>query len=95
MILKKFLQKLEPQFINVNIARKNIGLKIDRKSKLTTKEQIFKWVENRAEIDWPMKVLKSGPRKGVIIPSPGCYDMADAYVIASAGFKIVKESKKN
>jgi|TARA_R110001583_G_scaffold32772_1_gene111311 hypothetical protein len=86
--------KFEPQFINVNIARKNLGLKIDRKSKLTTKEQIFEWVKNRVEIDWPVKVLKSGPRKGVTVQSPGCYDMADAYVIASAGFKIAKESKK-
>lgn len=85
---------LDPQFINVNIARKNLGLKVDRKSKLTTKDQIFEWVKNKTEIDWPVKILKSGPRKGATVFTPGCYDMADAYVIASAGFKIAKESKK-
>ena len=85
---------IEPQFINVNIARKSLGLKLDRNSKLTTKEQIFEWVNKRVETDWPIKVLKSGPRKGMSILAPSCYDMADAYVIASAGHNIIKESKK-
>ena len=81
---------IEPQFINVNIARKSLGLKLDRKSSLNTKEQVFEWVDKRIEIDWPMKTLKSGPRKGLSILSPNCYDMADAYVIASAGFNMIK-----
>ena len=53
-------------------------------------EPQFEWVKNRVEVDWPMKVLKSGPRKGLSIFSPGCYDMADAYVIASAGYNMIK-----
>lgn len=81
---------IEPQFINVNIARKRLGLKLDRKSKLNTKEQVFEWVDKRIDVSWPMKILKSGPRKGLSILSPGCYDMADAYVIASAGFNMIK-----
>ncbi len=76
---------LDPFFINVNVARKSLGLKIDRKSTLSTKEQIFEWVSERVDFQWPTKTLKSGPRKGQEILSPGCYDMADAYVIACAG----------
>lgn len=85
---------IEPQFINVNIARKVLGLKLDRKSKLSTKEQVFEWVDSKVDTEWPVKVLKSGPRKGLSIISPNCYDMADAYVIASAGYNITKESEK-
>jgi len=81
---------IEPEFLNVNAARKLVGLKIDRKDKTkTTKEKVFEWVDNELNntFDWPMKTLKSGPRKGTTIPESGCYDMSDAYVIAQAGHK--------
>ena len=81
---------IDPEFINVNIARKTLGLKLDRKSSLSTKEQIFEWVKQRVETTWPEKILKSGPRKGMSVLLPSCYDMADAYVIASAGYNITK-----
>ena len=32
----------------------------------------------------PKKTMKSGPRKDEVVIHPGCYDMADAYVIAKA-----------
>ena len=79
---------LDPEFINVNIARKTLGFKINRSSSFTTKEQIFEWVDSSVDFKWPTKVLKSGPRKGIEILAPGCYDMADAYVIARAGIEI-------
>jgi Holliday junction resolvasome RuvABC endonuclease subunit len=79
---------LDPEFINVNIARKTLGFKINRSSSFTTKEQIFEWVDSNVDFNWPTKVLKSGPRKGIEILTPGCYDMADAYVIARAGIEI-------
>jgi len=50
-----------------------------------TKIQVLDWV--KCEIpyySWPTKTLKSGPRKGESVLEPGCYDMADAYVIARA-----------
>ena len=81
---------IDPEFINVNIARKTLGLKLDRKSTLSTKQQIFEWVDQRVETIWPEKILKSGPRKGTSVLLPSCYDMADAYVIASAGYNITK-----
>ena len=72
--------------INVNSARKNVGLKIDRKSKLKTKEQVWEWVRDSNKLDnykisWPMKTVKSGPSKGQIRLCNEAYDMADAYVI--------------
>ena len=79
--------ELEPQFFNVNAARKSVGLKIlsKRKGGAETKEQVFEWTSQElANYDWPKKVLKSGPRKNQIVLEPGCYDMADAYVIARA-----------
>lgn len=76
-----------PEYINVNVARKTVGLKIISKKKggKPTKEQVLDWVSSNVIYEWPKKVLKSGPRKGVSILEPGCFDMADAYVIAQAG----------
>ena len=85
--------QIQPEFINVNIARKTLGVKVDRKSSLTTKEQIFEWVKSQVKTEWPVKILKSGPRKGLSVISPYCYDMADAYVIALAGQTIQKNIK--
>ena len=78
---------IEPQFFNVNSARKSVGLKIlsKRKGGTNTKEQVLTWVmEELSGFSWPTKILKSGPRKNQTILEPGCYDMADAYIIARA-----------
>lgn len=84
--------KLSPEYINVNVARKTNGIKIIKKSKggAPTKDQILEWVSSQISYDWPKKILKSGPRKGQEIFDPGCFDAADAYVIATAGIKISK-----
>jgi Holliday junction resolvasome RuvABC endonuclease subunit len=76
-----------PEYINVNVARKSVGLKIISKKKggKPTKEQVFDWVRSKISYSWPTKILKSGPRKGQKIFEPGCFDMADAYVISLAG----------
>ena len=78
--------KVKPGFINVNHARKTVGLKINRKSDLSTKEQVFEWVKTNGMegFQWPMKTLKSGPRKGRVIFDDSCYDISDAFVIARA-----------
>ena len=72
--------------INVNTARKNIGLKIDKKDKSkTTKEKVLDWVSaDNDTIEWPTKILKSGPNKGKERICSEAYDMADAYVIGKA-----------
>jgi len=72
-----------PDFINVNHARKVAGLKIDRKSSRSTKEQVFDFVKSKLpEYDWPTRMMKSGPRKGLVLFTDSCYDISDAYVIA-------------
>ena len=74
---------LRPQFMNVNSARKAAGLKIDRKSDLSTKEQVFSFVKDQLpKYDWPTRMLKSGPRKGLVLFADSCYDISDAYIIA-------------
>ena len=72
--------------INVNSARKNVGLKIDRKNKeKNTKQQVLEWVsKDNTSIKWPTKILKSGPNRGCIRVCNEAYDMADAYVIGKA-----------
>jgi Holliday junction resolvasome RuvABC endonuclease subunit len=72
--------------INVNTARKNVGLKIDKKDKSkTTKEKVLDWVsEDDHTIIWPTKILKSGPSKGQKRICNEAYDMADAYVIGKS-----------
>ncbi len=78
---------LEPKFYNVNAARKSVGLKIisKRKGGADTKLQVMDWATSTLSgYEWPTKVLRGGPRKGQTVLEPGCYDMADAYVIACA-----------
>tara|TARA_A100001011_G_C14105153_1_gene754515 strand:- start:417 stop:971 length:555 start_codon:yes stop_codon:yes gene_type:complete len=83
----------DPIYVNVNTARKLIGLKINRKSEKSTKEQVYEWVINDLKITdtkvkWPFKILKSGPRKGIEILDNAAYDMSDAYVICKAGMSL-------
>ena len=87
--------KIEVESINVNTARKIVGLKIDRKSKVKTKDQVLSWVKNKNmsdnyHIDWPFKTLKSGPNRGKIRLCEQAYDMADAYVIGNAYNILIK-----
>jgi len=83
---------IQPDFINVNTARKSLGIKIKRAKNggKPTKDQVHEWVSSQVGIEysWPIKTLKSGPRKGKQIYDPACFDMADAYVIARAGMII-------
>ena len=76
---------IKPEFLNVNSARKSLGIKIERKSKLSTKEQVFSWVKQKTDFPWPTRILKSGKRKGMEVLEDSVYDMADAYVIAYSG----------
>ena len=81
--------KTIPIFINVNSARKDLGIKIDRKSTETTKDQVFNWVKSDLIVenntfDWPTKVMKSGKNKGRVKFENCCYDMSDAYVICKS-----------
>ena len=79
---------------NVIAVRNKIGLKLDRKSDQTTKEQVFEWVkshENMENFIWPTKILKSGPNKGKEKFESYCYDIADAFVMAIWGAKHLKK----
>ncbi len=80
----------EPVMLNVNAARKSLGIKITRKAAggLPTKEQVLIWAKQsllHTGFVWPVKTLRGGPNKGKVVDEPGCYDLADAYVIAMAG----------
>lgn len=80
---------LTPVYLNVNSARKLLGVKIDKNSKTDKKEQVRQWVDNYTlnQLAWPTKVLKSGPDKGKTRLCSYCFDMADSYIVALAGFK--------
>lgn len=86
---------VEPEFVNVNVARKAVGLKIISKKKggQPTKDQVLEWVKSQVEFAWPTKVLKSGPRKGDHITDPGCFDAADAFVVAASSIKTFNSKK--
>ena len=84
---------MDPISINVNEARKSVGLKIvsQKKGGKPTKEQVIEWVSVQlkgVKYVWPTKILKSGPRRGQTILIPECGDMADAYVISSAALTL-------
>lgn len=74
-----------PEVMNVNTARKANGIKIEKESKLSTKQQVLNWVSNDApDIEWPFKTMKAGRNKGQVIQCDECFDMADSYVIGKA-----------
>ena len=77
-----------PSLISVRDARAACGIKTMSKKKAgkEVKEQVFEWVDDHLSYPWPTKILKSGPRKGTQIVVPESRDMADAWVIAKAGF---------
>ena len=78
---------------NVISVRNKIGLKIEKKSDKTTKEQVLDWVSQHPEMikfEWPTKVMKSGPQKGEIRKEIFCYDIADAFVMALWGCNHLK-----
>ena len=80
--------KHAPDLISVSEARKLCGIKTQSKKKagIEVKEQVFSWVDQHLKYDWPTKILQSGPRRGLTITVPESRDMADAWVIAKAGF---------
>ena len=77
---------LDVNEINVNHARKVVGLKINRKSDKKTKEQVWDWVSSQdlGNFEWPYKTITRGTRKGHVILAEQAYDIADAYIIATA-----------
>jgi Holliday junction resolvasome RuvABC endonuclease subunit len=96
--ISKEVFEISPGFINVNVARKTAGLKVKRASTcgITTKDQVLKWVQddiskNNQKFLWPLKTMKSGPRKGQTVLDVSSYDMADAYILCTA---CVKNNKK-
>lgn len=71
--------------INVNSARKRLSIKIDKKSDISSKDQVRNWVmthEDFLSFKWPTKTLKSGPRKGQTVYDTSCQDIADSAVMA-------------
>ena len=89
--------EVNPEFINVNVARKSLNIAMVREKicGIPTKKQIFNWVSDQiksSNYKWPKRTMKSGPRKGQVVLENGCYDIADAYVIARSG--LISEQPK-
>ena len=86
------ITRIKPVFINVNTARKSLGIKIDKNSSKDKKEQIMEWVgKDLGGYNWPTKIISRGPNKGRVKFEKFCYDIADAYVICKAGIIIKNE----
>jgi len=76
---------IKPEAINVNSARKAIGLKVDKKSQISTKDQVANWVQSIDEnVTFETREVTRGKNKGDIVLVSESYDMADAYVIGKA-----------
>lgn len=80
---------MEPQYLNVNNARRSVGCKIDHKDKSkTTKEKVLEWTttdDMLRDYSWPTRKILQGKRKGSTMMIKECGDMADAFVISKAG----------
>jgi hypothetical protein len=86
---------IKPVFINVNTARKSLGIKLDKNSIKNKKEQIMDWVDGDVGgYEWPTKIISRGVNKGLVKFEKFCYDIADAYVICKAGIIINEQRTK-
>lgn len=79
---------VQPEVLNVARARKTLQIKTQSKKKtgIPVKDQVFAWVTEHLSAEWPTKILQSGPRKGQEIIIEEAKDMADAWVVAKAGY---------
>ena len=69
------------------VSRFGIKIMPTKKCGKNAKLQAYDWVKSQLTyFRWPTKILKSGPRKNTVIELPEYLDMADAFVIARAGF---------
>ena len=82
----------QPIYVNVNEARKVLEIKVKRGE--NSKEKVLEWAKNTVDFPWPTKILKSGPRRGLEILDPKCYDMADALVAAVAGLRMENVARR-
>ncbi len=78
LIAYEVCNNLKPTFLNATSARSKLGIKLDRKSDVSTKQQIFDFISPQVDIEWP--TTKTGKI------NTACYDMTDAYVLARAGW---------
>ena len=89
------LTEIKPEFINVNVARKTLGIKIDKSIEKDKKEQVMEWVGlDLGGYNWPTKIISRGKNKGLVKYEKFCYDIADAYVICKAGIIINEQNIK-
>lgn len=92
LIFKIF--SLTPEYINVNTARKTLGIKIDKNSSKDKKLQVLEWVDkDLGGYNWPEKIISRGPNKGLVKFENFCYDISDSYVICKSG--ILLNEKNN
>lgn len=81
--------EIKPVYINVNTARKQLNIVIDKNSDKDKKLQVLEWVDSDlGNYKWPTKVISRGVNKGRVKYENYCYDMADAYVICKSGIVI-------
>jgi hypothetical protein len=89
------ITKIVPDYINVNTARKQLSIVIDKNSEKDKKLQVLEWVDKDIGIyNWPTKVISRGKNKGRVKYEDFCYDMADAYVICKSGIKINEQNSQ-
>ena len=86
--LTYFVFDVHPILLNATKARKSLGIPTTTKKKagIPVKDQVFNWVTENVKSDWPTKILQGGPNKGQEIVIEEAKDMADAWVIAKAGY---------
>jgi len=78
---------VKPIMVNVRTARKQLGIKIDRKDKTkSTKDKVFEIVRTmNPGFPWEQHIAKTGHSKGQMIYGKHNFDMADAWVIVKGG----------
>ena len=71
-------------------ARSLVGLKVPKGQ--NAKEHVVKWAMERSPLElWQTRKMKSGKRKGEEVLVHGSVDAADAFLLATAGLKTIRQ----
>tara|TARA_R110000744_G_scaffold125410_1_gene231076 strand:- start:376 stop:906 length:531 start_codon:yes stop_codon:yes gene_type:complete len=76
---------LEPEYVSATTARKNVGIRVKRGQK--AKAVVLQFVlDNEPQFD--VQYTRHGN------PRPECFDRADSWVVAKAGYNLWQQEKK-
>lgn len=82
---------ISPVAIPSITARRLVGLKVPKGE--NAKDHVYNWAQNNSDKKfWSKREIKTGKRKGTLVPVNGTIDAADALLLVTAGLKTLPKT---